>query len=296
MTHSKRTHAGATVDAKTFATGKDSTSADVVVDDTSFQQLPVSGEVRGSPKKHGKKDEKHAASPRTPKRKDDTTIPHKHHKKDDDSKQETVVVPETNEEEAVVQDTEKDPVTRRARREEATAEETTEDVTAEDPVAEEARNDETTDEKGELLEVPSTYTAMTVDRAAIENSGDPAEPGAIANQVDGVPNVQAVAYDQQDGITKATNVTLPPGSLPDIVPGVPNVPLTSLLGTNTTQDLGAIPLPDITPGVPNVPAIVVTNPDAEPDKQDTRGTNVAATAQIQPSDVELKQMPRFAQQ
>jgi hypothetical protein len=117
--------------------------------------------------------------------------------------------------------------------------------------------------KDEEPVVSQTYTATTIDLSKIQG------------------NIQALSYDQQDGITKATNVTLPEGSVPDIVPGVPNVPLSSVFGVNNTQGLGAVPLPDVIPGVPNVPAIF---------------TNADSTAQIQANDVELKQVPRFAQQ
>lgn len=302
MTHSKRTHhAGATEETKTIATGKgNQDTAEVVVNDASFPQLPV---LESSPKKQTKKDEKQHASPRTPKKKDETPFSpraHKHHKKDDDAtrnevqKTEDVVTEGPERKETVLTE---DPATHASTQEDVTDRTDTgpvKDAAVEDKETEAEDKETEADDEDAAQPVPSTYTAMTVDRAAIQGSGDPAEPGAIANQVDGVPNVQAVAYDQQDGITKATNVTLPPGSLPDIVPGVPNVPLTSLLGTNTTQDLGSIPLPDIIPGVPNVPAIVVTNPDAEPPRTDGNAAN--ATAQIQPSDVELKQLPRFAQQ
>jgi hypothetical protein len=117
--------------------------------------------------------------------------------------------------------------------------------------------------KDEEPVVSQTYTATTIDLSKIQG------------------NIQALSYDQQDGITKATNVTLPEGSVPDIVPGVPNVPLSSVFGVNNTQGLGAVPLPDVIPGVPNVPAIF---------------TNADSTAQIQADDVELKQVLRFAQQ
>ena len=295
MAHTKRTHQ-ATDDTKTIVTGKgnrDTTSSEVVVDDAAFPQLPV------SPRKQAKKDEKHAASPRAHhKKKDETPLsprPHKQHKKEDDAPtkvHDTQTDAVASKEEVLVQDTKKDEA---AVKNPEKGDVATEDTKKDDAASEVNKDDAVTED--EVQPEPTTYTAMTVDRAAIQGSGDPAEPGAIANQVDGVPNVQAVAYDQQDGITKATNVTLPPGSLPDIVPGVPNVPLTSLLGTNTTQDLGAIPLPDIIPGVPNVPAIVVTNPDAEPKSEPkTQGTTANETAQIQPGDVELKQLPRFAQQ
>jgi hypothetical protein len=64
---------------------------------------------------------------------------------------------------------------------------------------------------------PATYTTMRVDAKALEDA--PPAGGVIG----GAP------YDQQDGITKAKGITLPPNSCPDQIPGVPNVPIAAIV-------------------------------------------------------------------
>jgi hypothetical protein len=122
---------------------------------------------------------------------------------------------------------------------------------------------------------PATYTAMTVDAKALEDA--PPAGGVIG----GAP------YDQQGGITKAKGITLPPGSCPDQIPGVPNVPIAAMaVGAAPPAIPGKnSPLPDQQPGVPNVPAIIAT------DNTPTASQNPGSTA-VNPDAIHLTQLPR----
>ncbi|GAQ92540.1 hypothetical protein KFL_010430050 [Klebsormidium nitens] len=98
-------------------------------------------------------------------------------------------------------------------------------------------------------EKPATYTALTVDRKDLEET-----PPAGAEAV-------GAAYDQQDGITKAVGITLPPDACPDQIPGVPNVPIAAMVvGAAPPSVPGEnSPLPDQQPGVPNCPVVMTTD-------------------------------------
>jgi hypothetical protein len=95
-------------------------------------------------------------------------------------------------------------------------------------------------------EKPATYTALTVDL----EEAPPAGAAAVG-----------AAYDQQDGITRAVGITLPPDACPDQIPGVPNVPVAAMVvGAAPPSVPGEnSPLPDQQPGVPNCPVIMATN-------------------------------------
>lgn len=123
-------------------------------------------------------------------------------------------------------------------------------------------------------DTPATYTALTVDRKDLEEA--PPADGVIG-----------AGYDQQDGITKAVGITLPPDALPDQIPGVPNVPVAAMVvgAAPATVPAENAPLPDQIPGTPNVPAVVVTDGSA------ATGQHSASTA-VSPDVVQVTQLPR----
>jgi hypothetical protein len=123
-------------------------------------------------------------------------------------------------------------------------------------------------------DIPPTYTALTVDRKDLE-------------EVPPANGVVGAAYDQQDGITKAKGLTLPPDALPDQQPGLPNVPVGALIAGAAPPAVPGenSPLPDQRPGKPNVPAVVVT------DSAVTASQN-AGTIAVNPDAVSLTQLPR----
>ncbi|GAQ90269.1 hypothetical protein KFL_006200090 [Klebsormidium nitens] len=78
------------------------------------------------------------------------------------------------------------------------------------------QNDQAADGQIDRQAQPATYTAMTVDAKALED----APPAGAA---------VGAGYDQQDGITKAKGITLPPDALPDQQAGMPNVPVAAMV-------------------------------------------------------------------
>jgi hypothetical protein len=124
-------------------------------------------------------------------------------------------------------------------------------------------------------EKPATYTALTVDRKDLEEA-PPAGAAAVG-----------AAYDQQDGITKAVGITLPPDACPDQIPGVPNVPVAAMVvGAAPPSVPGEnSPLPDQQPGMPNVSVVMATDGAA------TSSQNAGSTA-VDPDAVHLTQLPR----
>jgi hypothetical protein len=139
------------------------------------------------------------------------------------------------------------------------------------------QNDQAADGQIDKKAQPATYTAMTVDGKALEEA-PPA--GAIVG----------AGYDQQDGITKAVGITLPPDSCPDQQPGVPNVPIAAMVVAAAPPAVPGenSPLPDQQPGVPNVPVAVVTDGSATASQN---ATSTAVNDAVNDA-VHLTQLPR----